>query len=454
MSCETLREELIERLEAGADLHADGPLGAHLDECPACRGAAAEYRAVRARLVASAGAAARPALADRVMAQVPSSEPAPSAPDPVISLVSRAVLGARAWRLGLGTLGVAILAVAVAVVASRQPSQAWSLEASIDATRPFRALHLRGAFGGQGDCELWARSSSDRARSQRLLIRIGRRAPILVWTEGNATYTYDPGRRTVYTDDAQTAGVTPWPGPKLFAMAKAAGVRMVDNRWRFPGRRTVVVEWSLMGGLGPTSARAEFDLATKLLVALTQWDNMDQRGAPAFASDDITYLPDLPDEVFRVDLPAGVAYVPKPIEVKESLLGLLALGDAGIQTPGLSIAEASRRIVTEMWQTLMARDVAGFKRLCPAARTWNDDLVRVLILGRDDDPDAVVEVVAVEPGVARGHSALGPVSVVTSRVRCRDGGLYEEKIIVQHRPGSPEPSCVIYMPYGQPYRIE
>jgi hypothetical protein len=39
-------------------------------------------------------------------------------------------------------------------------------------------------------------------------------------------------------------------------------------------------------------------------------------------------------------------------------------------------------------------------------------------------------------------------------VRRRDGGLYEERIIVQHRPGGPEPSCVIYMPYGQPYRLE
>jgi hypothetical protein len=78
----------------------------------------------------------------------------------------------------------------------------------------------------------------------------------------------------------------------------------------------------------------------------------------------------------------------------------------------------------------------------------------VLVLGRDGDPDAVVEVVAVEPGVARGHSALGPVSVVTSRVRRRDGGLYEEKIIVQHRLSGATPSCVVYAPYGQPYRLE
>ena len=328
------------------------------------------------------------------------------------------------------------------------------MSGSPEGTRPFRALHLRGSFGGNAECELWARSSADRARSQRLLIRIGRRAPILVWAEGNATYSYDPGRRTVYTDDALTAGFDPWPGPKLFAMAHAAGVRVIDTRWRLPARRTVVVEWSLLSGLGPTSARAEFDLETKLLVALRQWDNMDQRGVPAFESNDITFLPDLPDDAFAVDLPPGVSYQPKPLEVRESLLGLLSLGDAGIQTPDMSIGEAGRRIVTEMWKTLIARDVDGFKRLCPAARTWSDELVGVLILGRDGDPDAVVEVVAVEPGVGRGHSSLGPVSVVTSRVRRRDGGLYEEKIIVQHRLAGSTPRAVIYSPYGHPYRLE
>jgi hypothetical protein len=39
-------------------------------------------------------------------------------------------------------------------------------------------------------------------------------------------------------------------------------------------------------------------------------------------------------------------------------------------------------------------------------------------------------------------------------VRRRDGGLYEEKIIVQHRLTGTTPSCVVYAPYGQAYRLE
>lgn len=454
MSCDTHRALLIGHVESTLSPEETHAVLGHLESCDACRAEVEQDEALHARLTASARASAGPALADRVMARLRSDGPVAAVPASAGPWLARLFVSARPWRIGLGTAGVAALALLVAAGLLRVPAQAWSIEQSIAATRPFRALHLRGSFGGNADCELWARTSADRAGSQRLLIRIGRHAPILVWTEGNATYTYDPGRRTVYTDAALTAGFDPWPGPKLFAMAQAAGLRTIDTRWRLPSRRTVVVEWSLLSGLGPTSARAEFDLETKLLVALSQWDNMDQRGVPAFESNDITFLPDLPDDAFAVDVPPGVSYEPKPLEVKESLLGLLALGDAGIQTPDLSIGEAGRQIVTEMWTLLIARDVDGFKRLCPAARTWSDELVGMLILGRVGDPDAIVEVVAVEPGVGRGRSSLGPVSVVTSRVRRRDGGLYEEKIIVQHILTGSTPRAVIYAPYGQPYRLE
>ena len=152
----------------------------------------------------------------------------------------------------------------------------------------------------------------------------------------------------MYTDDAQTAGFNPWPGPRLFEMARAVGVRMVDTRWIFPAGRRVVTEWSLLTSRGPMSARAEFDLETKLLTSLSQWDNMDWQGPPGFEAYDIEYFSDLPDETFKVGLPVGVRYQPKAVEVAESVLGVLAMPDAGIATPDVAIDEAGRRIVSEM----------------------------------------------------------------------------------------------------------
>jgi hypothetical protein len=451
MSCEKYREDLIGVFESTATPDAAEAVRMHLDTCEACRAEMRQYRALRTRLEASAAAAAQPALEDRVMARVPRTSPGVPPAEGVDGWPSRLFLGARAWRLGLGTAGLAAVLVTAAVLFFHEPSQAWSIEQSIAATRPFQALHLRGTLGGASRCELWARTATDRPRSQRLLMRIAG-GPI-VWTEGNATHYYQPGSGVVYTDDALTAGFNPWPGPRLLEMARAAGPLTVDTRWRFPNRRSVVVEFSLLSNRGPMSARLEFDSETKLLVGLRQWDNMERRGVPGFESDEISFLTDLPDEAFSVDVPAGVRYQQKEVEVAEPVLGLLSLEDAGIPTPGLPLDEASRRIVAEMWQALLKGDLEGFRRLCPVTRNLSGDLLKLMLGGRDD-PDAAVEVVAVEPGVQRGHSRLGPVSVVTSRVRHRDGGLYEEKIIVQHRLAGSAPSCVIYSIYGQPYRLE
>jgi hypothetical protein len=180
---------------------------------------------------------------------------------------------------------------------------------------------------------------------------------------------------------------------------------------------------------------------------------MDRQGPAGFEAHDIEYFSDMSDATFKVDLPAGVRYQPKALEVAESVLGVLAMPDAGIPTPDIAIDEAGRRIVSEMWKAVMAQDLGTFRRLCPISRGWSDELLRAT-LGRADDPDAVVEVVEVGRAILRGHSRLGPLSVVSSRVRHGDGRLYEEKTIVQHRLNGSTPSCVIYSNYGASFRLD
>lgn len=452
MPCETHVDRLVAHIDSMLSPEEDREVAAHLATCEACRVADEQYRAVRDRILESSRREPTPALEEGVMSAIESGQPATWEAGGVRTRSTDARPPHRAWRFALGGVGFALLVIALAAGIMGQPSQAWSIEQSIQASRPFQALHLRGTIGGSTRCELWARSSATAAGRARLLIRSDN--GWLIWTEGNTTHYYDPGARVVRVDDAQTAGFNPSPGPKLFELARAAGVNVIDTHWRFPNRRSVVAEWSFVTANGPVSARAEFDLDTKLLIALRQWENLDRRGAPGFETDDISYLPDLSDAVFAVDLPTGVPTVVNDVEVKESLLGLLALDDAGISTPGVSLEEAARRITTDVWRAIIARDMERLKRLCPVARGATEAVFSAMILGPKDAPDSVVELVDVAPGVLRGHSRLGPLTVVTTRIRQRDGGLYEEKFIVQHRLSGADPSCVVYAPYGARYRVD
>lgn len=453
MSCEWPVDHLVAHVESALSPEEDRAVLAHVETCGSCRAAVSEYRNLGDRIRASARSAPTPALETRVMSVITSDEETrPRPTNPPLAWLREALFRARARRLGFGIAGFAVLVVAVATVFFGQPSQAWSIEQSIEATRPFQAVHLRATCGGNTRCELWARSAASPSGRARLLIRS--ESGWIVWTERNTTHYYDPNTRVVHVDAAQTAGFNPWPGPKLFELARMAGVRVVDTGWRFPIRRSVVTEWSLVTANGPISARAEFDLDTKLLVGLRQWDNMDRRGVPGLETDDITYLSDLPDAAFSVDLPPGVTSRPKDVEVKESLLGLLALEDAGIQTPDGSVEEAGQRIATNLWHAILARDLDGLRRLSPVTRGASDAVLAAMVFGAENDPEGVVELVDVGLGAIKGHSPLGPLTVVTTRVRQRDGALYEEKFIVQHRLTGAVPSCVIAAPYGTRYRLE
>jgi hypothetical protein len=447
MSCTTCHD-VTAHLESTLAPEEERAVVAHLDACPPCRAAADACEQLRTRLRAAASASPAPALEEAVMSAIASTTiGVPSARRSAWH--TNTLVVRRPWRFALGATGFAALVLVMATVLLWEPSHAWSIEQSIEAVRPYHALQLTGTLGGKVRCRIWARSADSPSGSSRLLMRFDN--GVLVWTDRNATHNYEPGSRVVPTDDAQTAGFNPWPGPQLFELARASGIRQVDTRWHFPRTRTVVTEWSFMGVNGPTSARAEFDLDTKLLVGIRQWENMDLRGVPAFEADEISYLSDLPDSAFEVDVPKDVTFRLKDVEVRESLLGLLSLGDAGMLAEGLPLEEAARRAVTKMWDALIARDLAALKRLSPIAR---DEQLSAVISSAIDGPDGAVAVVSVDAGVQRGHSALGPLTVVTSRVRHRSGGLYEEKFIVQHRLMGAVPSCVVAGPYGSAFRLE
>jgi hypothetical protein len=161
----------------------------------------------------------------------------------------------------------------------------------------------------------------------------------------------------------------------------------------------------------------------------------------------------LPDETFAVSLPPDVRHQVKEVTVPDTAIGALAMPGHGLEVPGLGLEEAGRQLVTEMWNAVVKSDFGRFRKLCPIAAGFNDELLEEFF-GNADADRVVIEVLDVQPGVLRGHSSLGPLSVVSSHVRRRDGSVYEDKVIVQHLVSRPTPTCVIYSGYGRSYRLK
>jgi hypothetical protein len=335
-------------------------------------------------------------------------------------------------------------------------STAWALEETIEALRNFNAIHMIGAFNDEGSseqgCEIWMKANKSQTRSEDIVIKIN--SGVIHWVEDGSTYVYVPQENKVYYEDAITAGMAQWPGPILFeTLANAQDCKIIRGRDPATSRERATLLCSLFSVVGPQSWMIEFDVKTKLPVAISTWNNLDRRGKPFFKAWKITYYEDIPDSVFQVAFPEGTQLVEKPLIIPESSLGLLSNPQSGISTEGLSREEACRMILRQMYEAIVAEDLDELKRLCPACATWGDDLLEYVVLGKPDE-ERVAEIVEIRPICKEGHTKLGPVVVVPWILKSRNGAMREDKQIIQFREIKGQPSCVIHGPYGLPREIE
>jgi len=431
----------------------------HLKDCEPCREEATHIRETRRRIVEHAAALGSPSIANEVMETI--AERRRTGAAMVIELRPPNSLRTRffgTWKLRFAALAVALLVVVSLVgVFLSAPSQAWTLDEGIKAVQGKRGIHLSGSLmmdGNHVDCEMWIRGRQGQPRIQDMVLRV--RNGVIIWMNGNATYFYNPPESVVHTDDAQTAGLSHWPGPEFLELLRRI-VRNAEIDYRFDlfsRRRVAVFKAQMIDVGGAKSFILEFDPTSKLLVSIKSWQNFDWSGAPAFSADSVEYLDSPPDSLFEVDLPTYVSYVERDVTVPTELIALLGARSFGLSEPGVSEAEASRKIVEQVYAAEISGDLEALKRLAPVTSLWDDKQVEA-ILGGVDGQEMVVELVEVGEARRRGRSPLGPLVVVPATVRHKDGALYEHKIIVQIRQGvGPEFSCVVFGPYGVPYPLD
>lgn len=361
-------------------------------------------------------------------------------PRPELRLASRWRLPARLAAAGLATVALLL------VLTHKFSRPAWALEQAIEALQKFKACNISLIVPGGEMFDCWARAEPSGELSAEIVMKGS--SGSMVWVKQCRTYFFNPRLNRVEVDDAKTAGFSPWLGPQLFRMiARAGDARTVSGTDPATGRERVVMTGSMVTTIGPISWSVEFDRETKLPVSYTQWDNPHRRGEPSTLIVKIIYYRDLPDSVFSLTIPPHATTTPKPIVFPESNLDLLVDPADGMPVSGLAREEAAREILKRVYRASMAGDLAEIRRLCPLTRTWSDELMKSVIVP-EDEGKRLAEVVDLGPLLREGSTRLGPYMVVPSRLKTRDGKLWDEKQIVLFRQLDGQESCVVYGPYG------
>lgn len=371
----------------------------------------------------------------------------PPSTEPSLLALLTLIMKKKSTRFAFSTL--ALTAVLVATMLKTSTVTAWSMDETIAALRKYRGIFMVGRGLGQTRDSVfmvWGRANPSGTASEAcLLISDGNQ----VWAKDNVTHFYSPSEKRVLVDPATTAFLSPWFGPKLFGMmAKMGDGKARRSTDAETGQDRVALTCSLQGAHGPRSYQIEFDPVTKLPTSLKQWDNLKRHGKPAFHAEQILYLEDVSEEIFKVRVPADVRFIPKALEIPEANLALLTDPRAGIPTGGLSREAAGRKLVGEVWAAVIGNDLSRLRELCPLLTGWKDEVVREMFA--QEEPAEVLVVGGIEK---EGTSRLGPIALVPSRVRCKDGRQLEVKMLLQFRDSGTGESCVVHGPYGIPFEL-
>jgi hypothetical protein len=352
------------------------------------------------------------------------------------------IVGSGAARLAAGIV-VVVLIVSFAVRFSRP---VWALDQVIDAMKRHKACNLTMIDPTGVVFDMWAKAEPSGEVSGELTMR-GSNGTI-IWVKDNRTYFYNPHSNVVEVDDAKTAGFMPWLGPELMRLiAKADDARTSFGKDPRSGRDLVVMTGSMTATTGRVSFSFEFDRQTRLPVAYKQWNNPRRSGAPSLSVVRIVYHEDIPEGFLPVSVPESAIFTQKPIILPEENLALLGDPGHGISAEGLTRDQASRSILEQVYKASIAGDLATIRRLCPVTAAWSDELIRAIILN-EDEGRRLAEVVSIGAISREGYNRLGPFVVVPTRLKTRDGRLWDEKQIVQFRQIVGRDSCVVYGPYG------
>ncbi len=353
----------------------------------------------------------------------------------------------KTTRFAFGTL--AVTAMLVAAILKTSTATAWSMDDTIAALRKYRGIFMVGRGLGKTPDSVfmvWGRANPSGTASEACLLIADDNQ---VWAKDNVTHYYSSAEKKVLVDHATTAFITPWFGPKLFGMmSKASDREARRDTDPVTGENRVSLTCSLHNAQGLQSWKIEFDPKTKLPTRLKQWNNLKRQGKPVFEAERILYLEDVSEEIFAVHVPADVEFAEKPLEIPEANLALLADPKTGIAVEGLSRDAASQKIVGEMWTAVIGNDLARLRELCPILAGWKDEVVHELLA--QDEPVEVLKLGNIEK---EGASRLGPIALVPSQVRCKDGRRLEVKMLVQFRDLGGAKACVVHGPYGIPYEL-
>lgn len=217
-----------------------------------------------------------------------------------------------------------IIACLIGVLMFSQTSGiAWAIEQSIEALSKYNAVLVEGSesfLNEDGKLQMrtgktWWVANEDQTKVKKERTDID--GVIILIANGQETWRYDPLTNTVIKN--RPYGMPDgWIGSRMLEQLQAFQELGIITQWDITydndpvtskQRAFLTVAWLDKRYNGPRSMWFEFDVESKLVVSLKQWENANWEGPPSAVSEKITYYESLPDSLFEFEIPEGATVI-------------------------------------------------------------------------------------------------------------------------------------------------
>jgi len=227
----------------------------------------------------------------------------------------------------LATAAVIIILVAFGITfLDKSVTPAWAIEQSIEAMDQYKAVLIEGSqsertWRENGSLELkpyrsWAVANEDQTMVEKYRTEVD--GFLILTTNGQKTWRYDPNTNTVHVENRPYVASECWCGSQFLEQLKDFRDSGIFTKWEetygkdpATGRQRVflTIAWLEERFNGPRSLWLEFDMESKLLVSLKQWENANWEGPATIVGEKVTYYENLPDNLFELEIPEGATVI-------------------------------------------------------------------------------------------------------------------------------------------------
>jgi len=226
----------------------------------------------------------------------------------------------------LATVATVILAVAISItMLNHSASPAWAIEQSIEAMDQYKAILIEGSQSErtwiengslkQRHFKSWAVANEDQTMIEKYRTEVA--GFLILTTNGQKTWRYDPNTNVVRVENRPYVASECWWGSQFLEQLKEARDKWILTKWEITygkdpatGKERAFLTFSMPEGPpSPRSLWIEFDVESKLLVGLKQWENPSWEGPADLVVERITYFETLPDDLFEFEIPEGATVI-------------------------------------------------------------------------------------------------------------------------------------------------